>query len=1515
MASQTTRYSPAALVQPHFSPPVHLFATPDLQASLERNRIPSLAAFLEPFLGTGLERVQVRKPSNYDQHTLDRLGTHLVDRPLPPSFLAASQGTPAVGSSRARSGSVFSPAVQGSLATPSTPFVYPSQAERDALFLDSLGESVARKVDAWVGEPGRRELRVKAGVRIPRSFADADEGTDPVPKEADDEGWEGKTAEELCPWFEEVKREVYRRREMVEWETFGWPVACILALSTSHPDPLNALSSLWDLTSPASLFSPSSYPPRSGTEEDGRHDWANAGDVLRFVVLVHDQGRGGGKEEWDDAQRLHETIRKTYGLHTALVPLFSASPGAQNPHPPAPSASAMWDFLGPVGGAARQAEKIVGLGVDEGFDVEPTAPPPPIDSTPRASELSEIDLSALTSFSREFLLQSLVPHLERLAVVGHESWQQSRRGFFSAAAAIGGGKLWGAVGRRLGGGSGEASRAGSPGPGGAAGKDGYNAARGYYHHTSTISQSRRLADLAFILEDYKLAQQVYESLVKDYRQDKAWRHYSAATRMAGLCQLLQLSPPAPPHAAPPALPSGFNPDHNLLLALQTPLAASTPAVGDFDSLRSTLLYYDLYRLLSLAHFAPHALVRTAGEVEEVVSAVLLEQAALAEAMGGGRKRRRKYAFCMAMAAARYEKCGIKSLSRRCLSQASTVFRPLPIYPEASMSDSTPPPPALTSLLPPLLPSPSSPPAPWLSIRTHIHHSLARQAYTVGSAFEAIDNFLQLLVGADSASTAAGDAGGDGVDWLDDFALAFSLLGEPEEAARRVKERGISLPVKLFDAQTARVKVGSVNAAGASASGGANVAEDEKIWKAMTDEMLRLGEWATDEGGKKVRPRALVYRGEGLSTSRGAAGEVEAVIGETVYLEVPVRNPVEAFLAIGGLEVEVDGDAQVEVMAPQEIELAPLEESKVFVPVKVASLGSFTFRSLSYRFSNLLPVTENLLARYSKPSPPAPNKPSSRTPIPLKVHVRAPVPVLSVELDELPQKLFHGEMRDAQIKVVNAGQVPLADLHLACSHPGFVYLDSATTPVLADNLLACDNSLSPLPPFSLLPNNRTLAPGDSLSISLKYRGDLPGAHAIRWLFAFRSSEQDADEYFSTRVVRELEVYPSLELRYQIRPNAKEEGAPFLLGIEAFNCGLPADDVRLNSVSLVSPLWRIASEMTFDFHEDVVSQTIGWQQSTRFLVGLDAVDNEQREAAEQVDNWTVGQVAALLDGRELKAERPAAISLVVSGLSNSAMPAPTSTSLLSSYAQYRRASLVPRFPTVDPASHPNIFPLFSSRSALLVVSYTSASLSVGPQTAQLVLPLDAPLLGTTAGSASTARLLASLEAAERIAGGLYEESQRERSALLSSLRRSELAGASGGTPIAVAVHARAIVDHDFDQGPLSLPVTVVLRNLSPFASFDYALQLSSGAHAVIAGALVHKGSIGPLQAQAVRSQLWLTHEGVVSAAAHRLSVRLDGDADVRWMVEGPAREITVRQTGRAGLVDGSLATAHRTLVDVR
>lgn len=133
--------------------------------------------------------------------------------------------------------------------------------------------------------------------------------------------------------------------------------------------------------------------------------------------------------------------------------------------------------------------------------------------------------------------------------------------------------------------------------------------------------------------------------------------------MTGLSQLLM---------HPPSTPLNFNPDTWLEQALQTP---SLGAV-DLDGLQAMMLYYEAYRFIGDWRPAPEGLVRTAGEVstsnwiddvhitderarqsDEGYSALLLEQAALAD-LQLPFPSKRKYAFHMAMAAARYEKTGL-----------------------------------------------------------------------------------------------------------------------------------------------------------------------------------------------------------------------------------------------------------------------------------------------------------------------------------------------------------------------------------------------------------------------------------------------------------------------------------------------------------------------------------------------------------------------------------------------------------------------------------------------------------------------------------------------------------------------------------------------------------------------------------------------------------------------------------------------------------------------------------------
>lgn len=50
-----------------------------------------------------------------------------------------------------------------------------------------------------------------------------------------------------------------------------------------------------------------------------------------------------------------------------------------------------------------------------------------------------------------------------------------------------------------------------------------------YPYTSSEAVSRRLADFAFMLRDYRFAASVYDSIRKDYGSDKAFRYQAGAT--------------------------------------------------------------------------------------------------------------------------------------------------------------------------------------------------------------------------------------------------------------------------------------------------------------------------------------------------------------------------------------------------------------------------------------------------------------------------------------------------------------------------------------------------------------------------------------------------------------------------------------------------------------------------------------------------------------------------------------------------------------------------------------------------------------------------------------------------------------------------------------------------------------------------------------------------------------------------------------------------------------------------
>lgn len=179
--------------------------------------------------------------------------------------------------------------------------------------------------------------------------------------------------------------------------------------------------------------------------------------------------------------------------------------------------------------------------------------------------------------------------------------------------------------------------------------------------------TRRLADFAFMLRDYRFASTVYDSLRRDYAQDRAWRYAAAATEMYGLSLLLAHSYFHP--ATPPTPPS--NPFTTLqhtdisswleqaVMAYQGRAAANQIQL---DALRITILYYEAWRAIGEWRGVGPALVRAAGDADEVPSAVMIEEAASADVRGGKSvKGKRRRAFNLSLAARRYETAGLVGL--------------------------------------------------------------------------------------------------------------------------------------------------------------------------------------------------------------------------------------------------------------------------------------------------------------------------------------------------------------------------------------------------------------------------------------------------------------------------------------------------------------------------------------------------------------------------------------------------------------------------------------------------------------------------------------------------------------------------------------------------------------------------------------------------------------------------------------------------------------------------------------
>lgn len=188
-----------------------------------------------------------------------------------------------------------------------------------------------------------------------------------------------------------------------------------------------------------------------------------------------------------------------------------------------------------------------------------------------------------------------------------------------------------------------------------------------YAASSIEALTRRLADFAFMLRDYRYASGIYDNLRRDFAQDRAHRYAAAATEMYGLSQLLSNTYFLP--NTPPSTSAGFTTLQHTEISSwleQAVIAYSARGGPQLDALRITVLYYEAWKAIGEWRGVGAALVRSAGDADEVPCAVIVEEAAAADVKGGKSKHgRRRRALHLIMAARRYEKSGLVGTGVRC----------------------------------------------------------------------------------------------------------------------------------------------------------------------------------------------------------------------------------------------------------------------------------------------------------------------------------------------------------------------------------------------------------------------------------------------------------------------------------------------------------------------------------------------------------------------------------------------------------------------------------------------------------------------------------------------------------------------------------------------------------------------------------------------------------------------------------------------------------------------------------
>lgn len=285
------------------------------------------------------------------------------------------------------------------------------------------------------------------------------------------------------PYYSLYLRRLLSGLSVSPHETFAHPVACVMAISSRNSSPIDTLRKLYNDSSSGDKQLP---------------NWVDS-EYLRYYVLVHDEE----KDDITKSMSLFDQMKRNLGLHCHLLRIRGTQSAATDDDSiPLPTTEWM--------SASEELVNIRKHDDQEDFDG-------------LSKYIFESDATAIRTFVREMVTQSIIPTMERHVSVWNDQVASRRRGVA--------GRLMGLT-RRWGFGSSTKTTGSSQASG-----SNYDTS-GFYRQDAPEAIMRKLADYSFMLRDWKLAYSTYDLLRGDFSNDKAWKYHAATNEMAALSLLI-----------------------------------------------------------------------------------------------------------------------------------------------------------------------------------------------------------------------------------------------------------------------------------------------------------------------------------------------------------------------------------------------------------------------------------------------------------------------------------------------------------------------------------------------------------------------------------------------------------------------------------------------------------------------------------------------------------------------------------------------------------------------------------------------------------------------------------------------------------------------------------------------------------------------------------------------------------------------------------------------------------------